>query len=216
MNVFIENFKTSVGKKLLMAFTGLGFIGFIAVHLLGNLTLYGGQEAFDAYVAKLHEYEALIVVAEIVLFTFAVIHVVTGLFLFLANRSARSVSYAVKKSGGGRNAGSATMPYTGLVILLFVIVHLNNFSFADTSERTMYDVVAATFSSWIYVIIYIAAIAAVAVHVRHGFWSLFQSFGLHHEKYMPAIRMISILLAFVVGVGFGLIPIYMNIILNGA
>ncbi len=211
MNWFIETFRTSVGKKLLMAVTGLGFIGFVIVHLAGNLTLFAGHEAFNAYVAKLHEFEALIVVAEIGLLTMAVIHVSTGLLLFLANRAARSVRYAVKKSGGGRTIGSATMPYTGLIIFFFVILHLSNFSFADTTDRTMYDVIAATFSSWFYVIIYVAAVIAVAVHVRHGFWSLFQTLGLNHEKYMPALRGLAIGLAVIVGVGFGLIPIYIGL-----
>lgn len=213
MNWFIDTFRTSLGKKLLMAVTGLGFLGFIIVHLLGNLTLYAGHEGvFNAYVAKLHQYEALILVAEIGLFALAVIHVTTGLLLFLANRSARSVRYAVTKSGGGRTVGSATMPYTGLAILLFVILHLSNFTFADVTDRTMYDVVAATFSSWIYIIVYVAAVVAVAIHVRHGFWSLFQTIGLNHEKYMPALRAISVALAVILGVGFGLIPIYIGII----
>lgn len=212
MNWFVETFRTSIGKKLLMAVTGLGFIGFIIVHLMGNLTLFAGRDVFNAYVAKLHEYELLIVVAEIGLFTFAVIHVITGLLLFLANRRARDVRYSVQKSGGGRNIGSATMPYTGFVILLFVILHLSNFSFADVTDRTMYDVVYATFSSWVYVIVYVAVMAVVAIHIRHGFWSLFQSLGLNHDKYMPALRRISIALAVVVGVGFGLIPLFIGFI----
>jgi len=212
MNWFVETFRTSIGKKLLMAVTGLGFIGFIIVHLMGNLTLFAGRDVFNAYVAKLHEYELLIVAAEIGLFTFAVIHVITGLLLFLANRRARDVRYAVQKSGGGRNIGSATMPYTGFVILLFVILHLSNFSFADVTDRTMYDVVYATFSSWVYVIVYVAVMAVVAIHIRHGFWSLFQSLGLNHDKYMPALRRISVALAVVVGVGFGLIPLFIGFI----
>lgn len=210
-NWFIDIFRTSVGKKLLMAVTGLGFLGFILVHLLGNLTLFAGSEAFNAYVDKLHTYETLILVAEFVLFVLAVIHVSTGLVLFLGNTAARGGRYSVQKSGGGRNIGSATMPYTGLVILLFLILHLSNFSFADTTDRTMYDVITSTFASWMYVAIYIVAVAAVAVHVRHGFWSLFQSLGLNHDKYMPAIRAVSIAFAVVVGVGFGLIPLYIGL-----
>jgi succinate dehydrogenase / fumarate reductase, cytochrome b subunit len=210
MNWFIETFRTSIGKKLLMAVTGLGFLIFILVHLMGNLTLFAGREAFTAYVDALHGFEAIILVAEIGLLSLAVIHVSMGLLLYLANRSARNVRYAVYKSGGGRNIGSATMPYTGVAIFLFVIIHLNNFTFADVTDRTMYDVVAATFSSVGYIIIYIAAIAALAVHIRHGFWSLFQSLGLNHDKYMPALRRVGIAFAVAVGVGFGLIPLFMG------
>ena len=209
-NWFIETFTTSIGRKLLMALTGLGFLLFIVIHLMGNLTLFIGRDAFTAYVDALHEYGALIVVAEIGLLVLAVIHVGMGITLYLANRSARSVGYAVQKSGGGRNIGSATMPYTGLAIFLFLIIHLSNFTFADVTDQSMYDVVTATFSSVFYVILYIAAIAAVAVHIRHGFWSLFQSLGLNHDKTMPAIRRISIVLAIIVGAGFALIPIYIG------
>lgn len=212
MNWFVETFRASVGKKLLMAVTGIGFIGFIIIHLMGNMSLFAGREAFNAYVEKLHELEALIVVAEIVLLVLAIIHVTTGLLLFLGNTAARNVRYIVSKSGGGRNIGSATMPYTGVVILLFIILHLSNFTFADTTDTTMHDVITATFSSWLYVVVYVVAVVAVAIHVRHGFWSLFQSMGLNHDKYMPALRAISIALGVIVGVGFGLIPIYIGII----
>ena len=212
MNWFIETFRTSIGKKLLMAITGLGFLGFIAMHLMGNLTLFAGRDAFLAYVEALHGLEAFIVVAEIGLLAFAIIHVLMGFTLYLSNNNARKVRYAVQKSGGGRNIGSATMPYTGLVILLFLVLHLNNFSFADVSDdRTIYEVVTATFASLGYVVIYLVAAVALAIHIRHGFWSLFQSLGLNHDKYMPAIRKIGIAFAVVVGAGFALIPIYLNL-----
>jgi len=212
MNWVVETFSSSVGKKLLMAVTGLGFVGFIIVHLLGNLTLFAGREAFTAYVDKLHEYELLIIVAEIGLFILLVIHVTAGFILFFSNRSAREVRYAVKKSGSRRIVGpSVIMPYTGVIILVFVLFHLWNFSFADLTDRTMYDVVTAAFSSAIYVAIYVVAVAAVGLHVQHGFWSLFQSLGLNHDKYMPALQALSIILGISVGVGFALIPVYIGL-----
>lgn len=115
MNWVFDMLRTSIGKKLLMAFTGLGFCFFLLIHLIGNLTLYGGKNFFLAYVEHLHALGPLIIIAECGLLLFAVIHVTTGILLFVENWRARPVDYAVNKTAGGRTIGSATMPYTGLV-----------------------------------------------------------------------------------------------------
>jgi succinate dehydrogenase / fumarate reductase, cytochrome b subunit len=100
------------------------------------------------------------------------------------------------------------MPYTGVLLLIFVVFHLINFSFADQSQTTIYDIVSRAFSSPLYVALYVAAMIVLAIHASHGFWSAFQTLGANHPKYMPAIRTLSILFALVVGIGFGLLPIY--------
>ena len=210
MNWLAQNISTAIGKKLLMAVTGLGFAGFIAIHLAGNLTFYFGKEAFLHYVETLHTLGPVIVAAELVLLAFAVIHVSTGALLFVRNWQARRTRYAVKKSAGGRTIGSRTMPYTGFLILLFVILHLSQFHFIDRTKMTPYDAAVSTFGNLIYALIYIGAVILVGVHIRHGFWSLFQSLGLNHEKYMPAIRTVGILFAIAAAVGFAFIPIYMR------
>ena len=97
MNWFTNTMGSSIGKKLLMAVTGLCFCGFLAMHLAGNLTIYGGGEAFNAYAEKLHSLGALLTVSEFGLLFFALVHVGMGLLLFFENRKARPVSYAVKK-----------------------------------------------------------------------------------------------------------------------
>ena len=108
----------------MMALTGLSFICFLTVHLIGNLTLYGGEGLFVAYAQHLHSLGPLITVAELGLLAMAAVHVLTGIFLFFGNLKARPVRYRVKKSAGGRSVGSYTMPYTGVIILAFVIFHL--------------------------------------------------------------------------------------------
>jgi succinate dehydrogenase / fumarate reductase cytochrome b subunit len=208
MNWITGTLGSSIGKKLMMAITGLSFIGFLAAHLAGNLTIYGGKEAFNSYAEHLHSLGPLLTVAELVLLTFFLVHVITGVILFLQNLNARPVRYAVNKTAGGRTFGSATMPYTGALLLVFIIFHLLNFSFVDKTDTTIFNIVSSAFSSPLYVVIYILAMVVAAVHVSHGFWSAFQTVGANHSKYMPLIRTVGIAFAVVVGIGFGFLPIY--------
>jgi len=203
---------SSIGKKLMMAITGLGFMGFLMVHLFGNLTIYGGGDAFNAYAQSLHSLGMLITVFNLGLIAFALIHISTGLILFIQNFKARPVRYKMDKSAGGRTWSSKTMPYTGLIILAFIILHLINFTFIDKSNTTIFEIVSSSFANPLYVVIYILAVIVVALHVRHGFWSAFQTIGANHPRYMPAITTLSILFALLVGFGFGLLPVYLAII----
>jgi succinate dehydrogenase / fumarate reductase cytochrome b subunit len=208
MNWVTGTFGASIGKKVMMAVTGLSFCLFLAAHLAGNLTLYGGREAFNGYAAHLHSLGPLLTVAELGLLALALVHVVTGLLLVYQNFMARPERYQVSARAGGRTIGSATMPYTGVLILMFVIFHLANFHFVDKSHTTIFDIVRGAFSSPVYVGLYIAAMVVVALHVSHGFWSLFQTLGANHPKYMPLIMAASVVFAVVVALGFGFLPVY--------
>ena len=210
MNWMIQTLWSSVGKKLLMALTGLSFCGFLAGHLAGNLTIYAGKNAFNSYAEHLHALGPLLTLAEWGLVFFAVVHVCTGLILFYQNFAARTSRYAVNKKAGGRTIGSATMPYTGILLLVFIIFHLINFHFVDKSSTSIYQIVAQTFENPLYVVIYILAMIVAALHVSHGLWSAFQTIGLNHEKYMPFIMALSIAFSLAVGFGFGIIPIYLS------
>ncbi|MBW2429741.1 MAG: succinate dehydrogenase cytochrome b subunit [Deltaproteobacteria bacterium] len=210
MNWLKQTLWSSIGKKLMMAVTGLAFCGFLAGHLAGNLTIYAGKDAFNSYAEHLHSLGPLITAAEIGLVVFAIIHILTGLTLFYQNTTARSGRYAVNKKGGGRTIGSATMPYTGIILLVFVIMHLLNFTFRDKSGTTIAQIVTQTFQNPLWVIVYILAMIVAAVHVSHGFWSAFQTIGLNHARYMPLIMTLSILFSLLVGFGFGLLPIYIS------
>ena len=212
MNWFVSTFSSSIGKKFLMALTGLFFSLFLVAHLAGNLNLFIGMDAFNAYAAHLQSLGILVTVAEIGLIVFALIHITTGLTLFLANRKARPVSYAVSATSGGRTIGSGTMPYTGIFMLCFVIVHLINFRFVDLTHQTIYEYVAGTFDNPFYVFFYVLTMAVVAVHVSHGFWSAFQTLGANHPKYMPTIKNVGLVLSILFGFGFGFIPIYILLI----
>ncbi len=212
MKSLLAVFTSSIGKKVLMAVTGLSFCGFLVVHLIGNLTVYGGSHMFNAYVEHLHSLGLLINVAELVLLALALVHVTTGTVLFIQNWRARPVRYSGRKNAGGRTIGSATMPYTGFIILLFLILHLAGFRFTDHTGRTVYEILTGALSSPLLAVIYIAAVLVVAVHISHGFWSLFQSVGFNHAKYTPLIRGLGYVFSVMVGVGFGFIPVYILII----
>ena len=209
MSWLIRTFGSSIGKKLLMAITGLSFIGFLCAHLAGNLTLYKGGTAFNAYAEKLHSLGPILTVFEFGLLALALIHVTTGIILFVQNLKARSVPYENDQRAGGRTLSSVTMPYTGIIILAFVIFHLINFSFVDKSQRTIFEIVSSAFANPVYMVLYVFAMIVVALHIRHGFWSAFQTIGANHPKYMPPLMVLSVIASLIFGFGFGLLPIYL-------
>ena len=204
-------FKTSVGKKIIMSVTGLCFCGFIVIHLFGNLMIYGGKNLFNTYVERLHSLGALITVFEFILLALALLHVTAGAVIFVQNIRARPRRYFKNKRSGGRTAGSATMPYTGMIMALFIIFHLMDFHFAPLEEKTVFDLMAHLFSQAGYVVAYVIAVIAAALHISHGFWSAFQTLGAHHPRYMPVVKGIGLFLSLAVGIGFGLIPIFMSL-----
>jgi len=209
MSWLVKTLWTSIGKKLLMAGTGLCFCGFLVVHLAGNMTLYGGSESFDHYSEKLHQLGIFVTVIEWGLVGLALIHVVFGLILFFADLRAKPVRYHVHKRAGGRTLGSATMPYTGIVILAFVIYHLSSFRFTGDSDLKLYQIVIQNFHHPGVVIFYLIALVVIAIHISHGFWSAFQTLGLDHIKYTPLIKAVRTVLYVVVAAGFGSIPVYL-------
>lgn len=211
MNWFSATLGSSVGKKLLMALTGLAFVGFLAAHLAGNFTIYAGKAAFNGYAEKLQSLGPVLYLFRAGLIAFALVHVLTGLVLFFQNRKARPVGYRTHASAGGRTLSSRTMPYTGLVILAFVIFHLFHFTFVDKTSTTIFDLVTAAFNRPVWVALYVALMVVLAFHVRHGFWSAFQTIGANHPKYMPAISLLSIAAGLAVGAGFALLPIVVSL-----
>jgi succinate dehydrogenase / fumarate reductase, cytochrome b subunit len=209
MNWVMRTVSTSVGQKQLMAVTGLLFLLFLTTHLLGNLSIYAGPAAFVDYATHLHALGNLLVAAEVGMVAALLVHVTTAVFLFFGNRRARPVRYAVEKSGGGCTLSSQTMPYTGLLILGFIGVHLATFShhFVDQTTRNIFQIAVEVFSQRIYLAIYLLGVVLVAFHVRHGLWSAFQTVGANHPKYMPFIQDLSMVFAVIVGIGFGSLPL---------
>jgi len=211
MNWLVDTLGSSIGKKLMMAMTGLAFSVFLVAHLAGNMTVFAGPDAFNLYAETLKGLGVIVILMEIGLIGLAIIHIFTGMTLFYQNFKARPVRYHVNKSAGGRTIGSATMPYTGIILFFFVIIHLFNFTFIDKTDTTVFTIVSSAFANPVYILFYIASMIVLAVHVSHGLWSAFQTIGANHPKYMPAIWILSIAFALAVGIGFGMLPIYFSI-----
>ena len=198
---------SSIGKKQLMALTGLSFCGFLTTHLLGNFSMYGGPEMFNSYAEHLHAMGILINVAELGLVSLAVIHIGTAILLFIQNRAARPQRYAVSVNSGAKTLSSQLMPYTGLFLAAFITIHLLNFHFVDHDNQTISQIVSVILTNPVYAAFYIFSMIVVALHVRHGLWSAFQTVGANHPKYMPTIKAASILFAIAVAIGYGSLPI---------
>jgi succinate dehydrogenase / fumarate reductase cytochrome b subunit len=199
-------YRSSVGKKSIMAASGLLLSLFLLTHMLGNSVSFLGRDAFNTYAERLHSLGVLVYIFEIGLLTLFLIHIITGIILYLENLQARPSRYSVNTSEGGRSWGSRTMPYTGAIILVFIIVHLMNFHFTDKSMPVA-DLVRKLLSSPSLAFFYIFSLVALALHLSHGFWSLFQSIGFNHEKYNPLLLKGSLVFSILMGAVFILIPV---------
>ena len=206
MGLIHSLYRSSVGKKSIMAASGLLLSLFLLIHLIGNSVTFLGREAFNAYAERLHSLGGLIYFFEIGLLTLFLLHILTGIILYLENLQARPSRYSVNTSQGGRSWGSRTMPYTGAIILVFIIVHLMNFHFTDKSVPIA-DLVRNLLGSPGLAFFYIFSLIALALHLSHGFWSLFQSIGFSHEKYNQLIMKGAFVLSILVGIVFILIPV---------
>ncbi|MBU4261120.1 MAG: succinate dehydrogenase cytochrome b subunit [Proteobacteria bacterium] len=201
-----QTVRSSVGQKILMAVSGAMLSLFLLVHGIGNSTTFFGSEAFNAYAEKLHSLGVLVQLFELGLLAVFLLHISLGLSLFLQNNQSRPVSYEVEKSSGGRTLGSRSMPYTGVVILIFLVVHLVNFHFTDHSIPIS-DIVKNVLRQPLYALFYISAMIVLALHISHGFWSLFQSLGLNHPKYNGTLRNGTLGAALLLSAVFILIPL---------
>ena len=212
----IEFLESSIGKKIMVALAGLLLCGFLVTHLLGNLFLFVGAGAFNHYAATL-EHNPLLPIAEIGLTALFLIHIALATRAWLANRAARPVGYQSYSGKGARTPGSRSMAISGSLVLLFLIVHLRSFRFAEKAirEADMYQLVTSAFTNPLYAGFYVLALVGVGLHLSHGFQSAFQTLGLNHPRYTPAIKKFGLAFAILVALGFASMPIYFGF-LGGA
>ncbi len=197
---------SSIVKKMIMAVTGAMLGGFILVHLAGNTTIFAGGAAFLSYAEHLHSLGPFLIVAEVVLLIVFFLHVFFGVSLSIANLKARPERYSVNKNDGGRTIGSMTMPYTGVIIAVFLGIHLSTLSFFG-EELSVLDLLRGYLGQPMMVMIYILGLLALTMHISHGFWSMFQTFGVNHPKYDCFIKTTTLLVALMAGAVYILIPI---------
>ncbi|MBM3279635.1 MAG: succinate dehydrogenase cytochrome b subunit [Candidatus Handelsmanbacteria bacterium] len=199
-------FTGSVGKKFGMALTGLALYVFLAGHLAGNLLLLkkDGGAQFNAYSEYLLRHPLLVPV-EIGLVAVFLLHVWLAISVSRDNRRARPHGYQIVRASGGRNLASRTMLYSGLLIFVFLIVHIVNFKYGDRGGGTLYDLVVGSFKTPLYAGGYVLAMTLLGFHLWHSFQSAFQTLGI---ALSPRLRSASILVCLVLAGGFGVIPLW--------
>jgi len=217
MASMIKSFvSSSIGKKQVMALTGLALTGFVLTHLLGNFLLFVGPDAFNMYGHKLTSNPA-IYIAEAILVALFLSHIFMAVKLVIENKMARPQNYYMKtKTGRGSTFASSTMPITGFVLLIFLVTHIMHFKYGayytamvDGQEiRDIYRVVIEYFRNPVWVAWYVFAMSCLGLHLSHGFQSAFQSLGFSHPKYNCTIKFLGSAIGLFVAFGFSSLAIY--------
>ena len=215
-------FSSSLGKKYLMAITGLFLCSFLIIHFLGNIALFTNPVQFNEY-TRFMSSNPIIRVMEIILVLGFLTHIIDAIILTRVNKKAQPVKYAVNKNKSSWY--SRNMGLTGTIILVFLILHLQSFWYeykfgevlmtldSNGNEiKDMFTIVKTAFSEWWYSAIYILAMILLGSHLNHGFQSAFQSVGLRHKKYTPTIKMLGTGFSISITLGFISFPIYFFII----
>jgi succinate dehydrogenase / fumarate reductase, cytochrome b subunit len=190
----LELYRSALGKKYVMAITGLIFMGYVLAHMLGNLKLYQGAEEFNAYADFLRRLlypimpeSATLNLMRLGLVVALILHVLAAAQLTQMNRNARSSKYRAKRDFVVADFAARTMRWTGVIVLLFVIYHLADFTWGWVNPApegaTVYDKVVASFQVPIVSAFYLVANLALGVHLYHGVWSLFQSMGWNNRRF---------------------------------
>jgi succinate dehydrogenase / fumarate reductase cytochrome b subunit len=216
MSSFRRVFSSSVGTKLLIGLTGLLLFAYLLLHLAGNLLVFAGRDTFNQYSHALVS-NPLVIPFEIGLIGVFLLHIYKTVGMWLRNRAARPIAYE-KKAWAGRTSrksiASTTMIWTGLVTLLFVGVHLQQFKFGawyeigDPPIRDLYRTEAEIFTSPLWVGAYLFCMVLVGLHLRHGIASAFQSLGADHSVYARRLVAFGTILAIAIAAGFAVIPVW--------
>ncbi len=214
MGWFIKFIDSSLGKKLVMALTGLFLALFLLEHLGGNLLLLinDGGEAFTTFSEVMASpYNIIIRVIEYGLFILMFYHAVNGVRLWFLNKRSRGQAYESYNPSANSTLFSRTMILSGSIIFIFLVIHLRTFFFPyrlGDAPGSMYEGVIEAFSDPVYSGFYLLALVLLAFHLIHGVQSAFQTLGLNHNKYTPFIKGFGIVFAVVICAGFASIPIY--------
>ena len=205
---------------MLMAVTGIIFIGFVLVHMYGNLKAFAGHDSFNEYAEHLREigepllpHEGLLWILRAVLVVAVIVHVACAAALWRRAKAARSVSYVVKKNRHS-TFSSHWMRWGGIALLLFIVWHLLNFTVVKVNPQggatnDPYNLLVDTFDTWWMTLIYLAALLALGLHLRHGIWSAAQTLGLtNNDRARRNANILGYGFAILIAGGFSLVPIF--------
>jgi succinate dehydrogenase / fumarate reductase cytochrome b subunit len=212
MNKIASFYTSSVGRKLSMGLTGFFLCSFLIVHLYLNLFLLKQDRGstFDTYADFMATYP-LIRPLEIILFGGFLLHAFVGVWLWIANRLARPVRYAVNRPAENSTLASRTAFWTGAFVFVFLVIHVNTFFVRSRffpNGMTMYQRVYEAFQSPLYVSFYLVALAFLAYHLKHGVQSAFQTLGLKHKKYETLINATAVVFWLILPIAFAVLPTY--------
>jgi succinate dehydrogenase / fumarate reductase, cytochrome b subunit len=211
-------YATAVGKKYAMALSGIVLMAFVLAHMVGNLKLYFGAGALDAYSEWLRNVgepalprQTVLYAERAVLLVALVVHVHAAYVLTRINHRARPEAYRSKRDYAAADFASRTMRWTGVIVLLFVAFHLLDLTWGTANPDFIpgdpYHNVIESFQRWPVALIYVAANVALALHLYHGAWSLFQSLGWSHPRWNVWRRRFAVAFAAVIAAGNISIPL---------
>lgn len=210
-------YRSSIGRKVIMAVTGLIWIGFIVFHMYGNTKIFAGREYFNEYAHGLRELGAplfghlhLLTLMRGALVVAIVAHVWAAYTLAQKARAARPVKYAVQKSEKSTFA-SQYIRWGGIAIFFFMIYHLAHLTWGvahgDFIHGDPYSNVVSAFQSPAAVFVYLVAVTALGLHLYHGVWSMCQTLGFNSKEASPIIRIVSLAIGILIPIGFAAVPL---------
>ena len=217
MNGFGRFYGTALGKKVVVAVTGLIMVGFLIAHMLGNLLVHEGRGTTPE-TTKMNEYAELLRVEpmllwglRLVLLAAVLVHIVTTIKLTAQNRRARGTAYAVKKNRAATLA-SRTMAAGGILVAAFVVYHILHLTVGKVhtglfTHGDVYDTVIRSFQNPVITLVYLAAVIVVFFHLKHGIVSMCETLGVSHPKYLRLVRVAGPVLAGVLLLGFASVPL---------
>jgi succinate dehydrogenase / fumarate reductase cytochrome b subunit len=211
MSWFADFYRSALGKKVVMAVTGIILFGWITAHMLGNMKMYLGQQHFNEYAEWLRVMgspalpnSTLLWLSRISLLVCVIFHIVAATQLTLMNRKARPLGYQDRDYPAASYA-SRTMRWGGVIIILFVVYHLLHLTFGTVHpsyvEGNPYHNVVTGFQVWWVSVFYIVAQVALGLHLYHGLWSMFQSLGLNNPRFNAWRRYFATAFAFIITLG---------------
>ena len=203
-------YRTTIGKKVVMAVTGVLLFGFLLAHMAGNLQFFLGPEKLNAYAENLRNILPVLWALRIGLVVATILHVASSISLARTQRIARPVAYA-RRQNVGSNYASRTMYWSGPIVFAFAIYHLLHFTWGSVHpnfrELKPYENLVVGFSNPIVAIAYIIAMVLLGMHLYHGLWSMFQTLGVAHPRYTPKLKAFAKVFTVIIVLGFISIPI---------
>jgi succinate dehydrogenase / fumarate reductase cytochrome b subunit len=212
MNRLARFYRAAIGKKIVMGVTGLIGIGFVIVHMAGNLLAFRGQEAINAYAHFLASTGELLWLLRIVLIVSVILHVIAAYQLTMQNRAARPKGYVDRETQVSTWA-ARTLRWGGVLLLIFIILHILHFTNPGWRPEGVFDKadvytnIVMSFRIWWITLFYVIAMISLGLHIYHGAWSSVRSIGLAQPKQRPLHRTVALGIALILWLGFTAVPV---------